>query len=45
MKSMKYKDDLYVHRPIKDLKEMVNTSAEIYGDRNAFLVKTKCRSS
>lgn len=39
MKSVKYKDDLYVHRPIKDLKEMVNTSAEIYGDRNAFLVK------
>ncbi len=39
MKNAKYKGDLYVHRPIKDLKEMVNTSAEIYGDRNAFLVK------
>jgi long-chain acyl-CoA synthetase len=39
MKNAKYKDDLYVHRPIKDLKEMVNTSAEIYGDRNSFLVK------
>lgn len=39
MNSSKYKDEIYMHRPIRDLKEMVNTSAALFGDKNAFLVK------
>lgn len=39
MNSSRFKDEEYVHRQIRDLKDMVNTSAMIYGDRNAFLVK------
>lgn len=39
MNSVKYKDELYVHRPIRDLKDLINSSAELYPNRNAFLVK------
>ena len=37
---MKY-ENLYEVRKISNLKEMLNSSAEIYGDKAAFLVKTK----
>lgn len=39
MNSKKYKDTLYEMRYISDLKDMVNTSAEMFADRDAFLVK------
>lgn len=39
MNSIKYKDEIYVHRPIRDLKDLVNSSAELHADKNAFLVK------
>lgn len=39
MNSSRYKEEEYIHRPIKDLKDMINTSAVLYADRNAFLVK------
>ncbi len=39
MNSSRFKDEEYVHRPIRDLKDMINTSAVLYADRNAFLVK------
>lgn len=39
MSSSKYKDEIYVHRPIRDLKDMIDTSAVLYADQNAFLVK------
>jgi len=39
MNSSKFKDEEYVHRPIKDLKDMIDTSAVLYADKNAFLVK------
>lgn len=39
MNSSRYKDEEYVHRPIRDLKDMIDTSAVLYADRNAFLVK------
>lgn len=39
MNSSRYRDEEYVHRPIRDLKDMINTSAALYADRNAFLVK------
>ncbi|WP_027399474.1 AMP-dependent synthetase/ligase [Anaerovorax odorimutans] len=39
MNSAKYKDEIYIHRPITDLKNMINTSAELYAEKNAFLVK------
>lgn len=35
----KFKNDEYSCRPIRDLKDMVNTSAELYLDERAFLVK------
>lgn len=35
---------LYEVRPIKDLKDMLNSSAEIYGDKAAFLSKPKGKS-
>ncbi|NMA66303.1 MAG: AMP-binding protein [Clostridiaceae bacterium] len=37
---MKY-DNLYKVRPIKDLKDMLNSSTELYGDKAAFLSKPK----
>jgi len=39
MNSSRYKDELYIHRPIRDLKDMIDTSAELFSERNAFLVK------
>ena len=39
MNSSKYKDQEYAHRPIRDLKDMINTSAVLFADKNAFLVK------
>lgn len=39
MNSSRYKDEEYVHRPIRDLKDMIDTSATLYADRNAFLIK------
>lgn len=39
MNSAKYKDEIYLHRNISDLKNMIDTSAEIFADKNAFLVK------
>jgi long-chain acyl-CoA synthetase len=39
MNSPRYKDEEYEFRPIRDLKDMVNTSAALFPDRNAFLVK------
>lgn len=41
MNSNKYKEEWYDFRPISDLKEMVNTSAALYGNRPAFLVKDR----
>ncbi|NLM75922.1 MAG: AMP-binding protein [Clostridiaceae bacterium] len=37
---MKY-DNLYKVRPIKNLKDMLNSSTELYGDKAAFLSKPK----
>lgn len=39
--SKKFKNQLYEIRPIADLKEMIKSSAQLYGDRKAFLVKNK----
>lgn len=39
MNSKKYKDTLYEMRYISDLKDMINTSAELYADKTAFLQK------
>ncbi len=41
MSSNKYKDDLYQNRPIRDLKDMICTSAELYQEKAAYLVKDK----
>lgn len=40
---MKY-ENLYKVRPIKDLKDMLNSSTELYGDKAAFLSKPKGKS-
>lgn len=39
MNSSRFKDAEYEHRPIRDLKDMIDTSAVLFADRNAFLVK------
>ena len=39
MNSSRFKDEEYVHRPVRDLKDMIDTSAALYADRNAFLIK------
>jgi long-chain acyl-CoA synthetase len=39
MNSIKYRNKLYTHRPIRDLKDMINSSADLYKDKTAFLVK------
>lgn len=41
MNSNKYKEEWYDFRSISDLKDMVNTSAALYGNRPAFLVKDR----
>ena len=43
MNSKKYKDVLYQMRYINDLRDMIKSSAEIYGEDTAFLVKDKPR--
>ena len=43
MNSKKYKDILYQMRYINDLRDMVKSSAELYGDKTSFLVKDKPR--
>ncbi len=39
MNSSRFKDAEYEHRPIRDLKDMIDTSAVLFADKNAFLVK------
>lgn len=39
MNSRKYKDVLYQMRYINDLRDMIHSSAELYGDDTSFLVK------
>jgi long-chain acyl-CoA synthetase len=39
LNSVKYKDVLYEHREVGDLKALVNSSAELFRERDAFLVK------
>jgi long-chain acyl-CoA synthetase len=41
LNSVKYKDALYEHREIADLKELVNSSMELFDERDAFLVKDR----
>lgn len=41
MNSKKYKDVLYEHRPITDIKDLITSSAEIFENDPAFLVKKK----
>lgn len=43
MNSKKYKDVLYQMRYINDLRDMVHSSAEMYGEKTSFLVKDKPR--
>ena len=39
MNSSKFKNEEYSFRPIRDLKDMINTSAALYSDKKAFLIK------
>lgn len=39
MNSKKYKDTIYEMRYISDLRDMLHSSVELYGDRSAYLVK------
>jgi long-chain acyl-CoA synthetase len=39
MNSVKYKNSLYEHREVRDLKDLVLSSVRLFGDRDAFLVK------
>ncbi|HIU25004.1 MAG TPA: AMP-binding protein [Candidatus Copromorpha excrementigallinarum] len=41
MNSRKYRNVFYNTRDIKDLRDLVHSSAELYGDDSAFLVKDK----
>lgn len=41
MNSIKYRDTLYDVREIADLKDLINSSVKMYGDKPAFLVKDK----
>lgn len=41
MNKAKYKDSLYPVRQVKDLRELIDTSVELYKDRPAFKVKDK----
>ena len=40
-KAEKYRSDLYVFRKIRDLKQMMNSSAQLYGDKTAYMVKDR----
>ena len=35
----KYRDAYYPVRKITDLKDMINSSAELFGERSAYLIK------
>jgi long-chain acyl-CoA synthetase len=39
LNSIKYKNTLYEHRPVGDIKEIVDSSAALFSDKDAFLVK------
>ncbi|WP_312093155.1 AMP-binding protein, partial [Aminipila sp.] len=39
MNDKKFKDVLYEFREISDLKDMVNTSAELFSEKDAYLIK------
>jgi long-chain acyl-CoA synthetase len=41
LNSAKYRDVLYEHREVSDLKELVDSSTDLFGDRDAFLVKDR----
>ncbi len=41
MNSKKFKDALYEHREVTDIKDLINSSAELYENNTAFLVKKK----
>ncbi len=41
MNNRKYKDNLYQFRDIRDLKDMLNSSAELYSEEPAYMVKDK----
>ena len=41
MNNIKYDGVYYPVRPVSDLRDMVNKSAELYGDRAAYLQKDK----
>jgi len=41
MNKKKYQDALYEVRRIRDLRELIHSSAELFGDRAAFLIKDK----
>ncbi|MDR3225564.1 MAG: acyl--CoA ligase, partial [Clostridiales Family XIII bacterium] len=45
MNSLRYKDERYKTRPVTDLRDLMNSGAEIYGDRAAYLVKRAPGSS
>jgi long-chain acyl-CoA synthetase len=38
---MRYKDEVYETRAVADLRELMNSGAELYGDRAAYLVKDR----
>ena len=40
-KAEKYRSDLYVFREIRDLKQMMNSSAQLYGDKTGYMVKDR----
>ena len=44
MNSKKYKDVLYKMRYINDLRDLIYSSAEMFGDDTAFLVKDTHKS-
>ncbi|MDR1496078.1 MAG: AMP-binding protein [Clostridiales Family XIII bacterium] len=41
MSNIRYKDELYDTRAVADLRELMNSGAELYGDRAAYLVKDR----
>lgn len=41
LNSIKYKDFLYKIREVTDIRHMIDSSEELYGDKEAFLVKNK----
>ena len=41
MNSIRFRNNLYVNREIGDLRDMVNTSALLYEDKRAYLVKDR----